>query len=145
MTYVSHLKCPKCNTKYDLSEYPLICSTANCTTRIDVFYDYPRLQEALSKKTLSKRPLNVWSYFELLPISNRENIVSLGEGGTPLIRSERLAKALGVRELYIKDETRNPTWSFKDRPITVGVSKAKEQGADTLASASSGNAAAAQK
>ena len=143
MAYVSHLKCPKCNTEYDLSKYPLLCTTPNCNARIDVFYNYSNLQEALSKKILSKRPLSVWSYFELLPVSNRKNIVSLGEGGTPLLRSVRLAKVLGVRELYIKDETRNPTWSFKDRPMTVGVSKAKEQGTDTLASASSGNAAAA--
>lgn len=143
MAYVSHLKCPKCNTEYDLTKYPLLCTTPNCNARIDVFYNYSNLQETLSKKILSKRPLSVWSYFELLPVSNRKNIVSLGEGGTPLLRSERLAKVLGVRELYIKDETRNPTWSFKDRPMTVGVSKAKEQGTDTLASASSGNAAAA--
>ncbi len=143
MAYVSHLKCPKCNTEYDLSKYPLLCTTPNCNARIDVFYNYSNLQETLSKKILSKRPLSVWSYFELLPVSNRKNIVSLGEGGTPLLRSQRLAKILGVRELYIKDETRNPTWSFKDRPMTVGVSKAKEQGTDTLASASSGNAAAA--
>ena len=70
-------------------------------------------------------------------------MVSLGEGGTPLLESRRLAKELGVGELFIKDETRNPTWSFKDRPMTVGVSKAVEDGATTLASASSGNAAAA--
>ncbi len=143
MAFVSHLKCPKCNTEYDISKYPLLCTTPNCNARIDVFYNYSNLQEALSKKILTNRPLSVWSYFELLPVSNRKNIVSLGEGGTPLLRSERLSKVLGVRELYIKDETRNPTWSFKDRPMTVGVSKAKEKGSDTLASASSGNAAAA--
>lgn len=85
----------------------------------------------------------MWRYFELLPILDRKNIITLGEGGTPLLRSKRLAEYLGVRELYIKDETRNPTWSFKDRPMTVGVSKANEQGSTTLASASSGNAAAA--
>ncbi|MFW9830599.1 MAG: threonine synthase [Candidatus Thorarchaeota archaeon] len=143
MSYVSHLHCPKCKTKYAQSENPLLCKTTNCGARIDIHYDYSRLQEVLSKKILTSRPLSVWSYFELLPVINHENIISLGEGGTPLLRSKRLAKALGLRELYIKDETRNPTWSFKDRPMTVGVSKAKEQGASTLASASSGNAAAA--
>ncbi len=97
----------------------------------------------MTKKSLKRRPLGVWSYFELLPVADRSNIISLGEGGTPLLRSKRLAEYLGLRELFIKDETRNPTWSFKDRPMTVGVSKAKEHGATTLASASSGNAAAA--
>jgi threonine synthase len=143
MSYITRLRCPKCNTDYDPLENPLFCETPACGARIDIHYDYTRLQEVLSKKILSARTLSVWSYFELLPLFNRDNIVSLGEGGTPLIRSQRLAEVLGVRNLYIKDETRNPTWSFKDRPMTVGVSKAKEQGANTLASASSGNAAAA--
>jgi threonine synthase len=101
------------------------------------------MQEVLSRETLERRSLSVWSYPELLPVADCANIVSLGEGGTPLLKSRRLAKALKLRHLYIKDETRNPTWSFKDRPMTVGVSKAKEHGATTLASASSGNAAAA--
>ncbi len=143
MSYVSHLHCPKCKANYEASENPLLCRTDNCGARIDVHYDYERLQEVISRETLASRPLGVWSYFELLPVLKRSNIVSLGEGATPLIRSKRLAEILGVRDLYIKDETRNPTWSFKDRPMTVGVSKAKEQGATTLASASSGNAAAA--
>jgi threonine synthase len=119
------------------------CETNNCGVRIDVYYDYTQLKEVISKRILAKRPLSVWSYIELLPVIDRANIITLGEGGTPLIRSKRLAEHLSLRELYIKDETRNPTWSFKDRPMTVGVSKAKEQGATTLASASSGNAAAA--
>ncbi|MFW9985024.1 MAG: threonine synthase [Candidatus Odinarchaeota archaeon] len=143
MSYVTRLRCPKCKTDYNPLENPQFCETHECGARIDVRYDYTRLQEVLSKKILSARSLSVWSYFELLPVSNRVNIVSLGEGGTPLVKSQRLAEVLGVRDLYIKDETRNPTWSFKDRPMTVGVSKAKEQGATTLASASSGNAAAA--
>jgi threonine synthase len=143
LSYVTHLRCPKCGAKYKLSKNPIFCKTQGCEARIDIHYDYTRLREVITKKILANRPLGVWSYFELLPIENRRNIISLGEGGTPLLRSKRLAKKLGLRELYIKDETRNPTWSFKDRPMTVGVSKAKEQGATKLASASSGNAAAA--
>jgi threonine synthase len=143
LSYVTHLQCPKCGVKYELAANPIFCETDGCEARIDVHYDYTRLKEVVSKKVLEKRPLNVWSYFELLPINDRANIVTLGEGGTPLLRSHRLAEHLGLRELYIKDETRNPTWSFKDRPMTVGVSKAKEHRATTLASASSGNAAAA--
>ncbi|MFW9933958.1 MAG: threonine synthase [Candidatus Thorarchaeota archaeon] len=143
MSYVTHLRCPKCGAKYTLSQNPQFCKTPKCENRIDIFYDFSKLKEVISKETLKKRPVGVWRYFELLPILDRKSIITLGEGGTPLLRSRRLAKYLGVRELYIKDETRNPTWSFKDRPMTVGVSKANEQGSTTLASASSGNAAAA--
>ncbi|MHA2405393.1 MAG: pyridoxal-phosphate dependent enzyme, partial [Candidatus Hermodarchaeia archaeon] len=143
MSFVTHLQCPKCGVKYELAANPIFCETDGCEARIDIHYDYTRLKEVISKKVLEKRPLSVWSYFELLPINDRASIITLGEGGTPLLRSHRLAEHLGLRELYIKDETRNPTWSFKDRPITVGVSKAKEHRATTLASASSGNAAAA--
>ncbi|MFX1318537.1 MAG: threonine synthase [Promethearchaeota archaeon] len=143
MSYVTHLSCPKCGSKYEESQNPLICETHECNARIDVHYDFEQLKEIITKRELTKRPLRVWSYSELLPVKDQSNIISLGEGGTPLLRSKRLAEYLGLRELYIKDETRNPTWSFKDRPMTVGVSKAKEHGATTLASASSGNAAAA--
>ena len=116
MSYVSHLRCPKCGTEYSLSKNPIFCKTPKCEARIDVHYDYPQLKEVLSKKVIEQRPLAVWSYFELLPVADRANIISLGEGGTPLLRSKRLAEHLGLRELYIKDETRNPTWSFKNEP-----------------------------
>ena len=104
MSYVTRLHCPKCNTDYNPLETPQFCETPECGARIDVHYDYARIQEVLSKKILSARSLSVWSYFELLPVSNQANIVSLGEGGTPLVKSQRLAEALGVRDLYIKDE-----------------------------------------
>lgn len=143
MSYVTHLHCAKCGTNYPTDAKNYSCKTPNCGGRLDVEYDYARMQEVLSRQALEARPLGVWTYLELLPVANRANIVSLGEGGTPLLKSNRLAKALKLRHLYIKDETRNPTWSFKDRPMTVGVSKAKEHGATTMASASSGNAAAA--
>ncbi|MFX1562782.1 MAG: threonine synthase [Promethearchaeota archaeon] len=143
MSYVTHLKCPKCGKEYPSKAKPYSCTTPNCGARLDPQYDFTRIQEVITRQTLSSRPLGVWSYFELLPVKNKDNIVSLGEGGTPLLKSKRLAKTLGLQNLYIKDETRNPTWSFKDRPMTVGVSKAIEHGSTTLASASSGNAAAA--
>jgi threonine synthase len=143
VSYVTHLSCPKCGKKYDTSRNPLFCETHDCNARIDVHYDFEQLKEVITKKVINRRSLGVWSYPELLPVEDQSNVISLGEGGTPLLRSKRLAEHLGLRELYIKDETRNPTWSFKDRPMTVGVSKAKEHGATALASASSGNAAAA--
>lgn len=143
MSFISHLRCPKCGTEYPPTDRNYLCNTPDCGNRLDIHYNFNQLQKVISRKTLENRILGVWSYFELLPISKHRDIVSIGEGGTPLIQSHRLAQHLGIKHLYIKDETRNPTWSFKDRPMTVGVSKAKEHKATTLASASSGNAAAA--
>ncbi len=143
MSYVTHLECPKCKTKYSSQSKTYSCSTSDCAARLDIHYDYERIQEIITQSALKKRPLGVWPYLELLPLKSKTNIISLGEGATPLIKSNRLAKTLGIRNLFIKDETRNPTWSFKDRAMTIGVSIAKEHGARTMASASSGNAAAA--
>jgi len=111
--------------------------------RLDIYYDYDRLGEAIDRKKLHSRPPGVWKYFEFLPVRDKRNIVTLSEGATPLLKASNLAKEIGLKELYIKDETRNPTGSFKDRSMTVGVSKATEFQIDTTVTASSGNAAAA--
>jgi threonine synthase len=86
---------------------------------------------------------SLWEYFDLLPIASRDSIVSLGEGGTPHIPAPRLASALGVAQVLLKNEAMNPTGSFKDRQISVGISHAREIGADTVAVVSSGNVACA--
>jgi threonine synthase len=111
--------------------------------RLDIYYDYEALRKEHIKRTFDQRPATVWKYFELLPVEKEKNIVTLEAGGTRLIRSSNLAKKIGLKNLYIKDETVNPTGSFKDRSMTVGVSKAVEFGAHATATASSGNAAAA--
>lgn len=111
--------------------------------RLDVEYDYASMATRISREVFDNRRGGLWKYRELLPIENEENIVSLGEVQTPLIHCKNLGKILGLRNLYVKDETKSPTASFKDRPMSVGVSKAVELGFDTTASASSGNAAAA--
>ncbi|MHA1861107.1 MAG: threonine synthase, partial [Candidatus Ranarchaeia archaeon] len=118
------------------------CDTPGCKGRLDILYDYGVIEQLVSKKDLEKRKEGVWKYFEFLPVLSRDNIISLGEGGTPFIKATRLADHIGIKDLYTKDETRNPSGSFKDRPMTVGVSKAVEHGAKVLATASSGNAAA---
>jgi len=92
---------------------------------------------------LEKRPITLWRYHELLPIENKAKIVDLGAGYTPLRECKRLAKTLGIRRLYVKDDTVNPTGSFKDRPSTVAVSKALEFGFEAVGCASTGNLAAA--
>ncbi|MFO7320383.1 MAG: threonine synthase [Chloroflexota bacterium] len=92
---------------------------------------------------LKHRRINLWRYHEVLPIYDQTNIVSLGEGGTPLIKSRTLAANLGLKHLYIKDERQGPTGSFKDRQATVAISALKEMGVDELVVASTGNVAIA--
>lgn len=111
--------------------------------RLDIEYDYQSIKERINKRTFLQRSPTVWKYFELLPVEKKRNIVTLEAGGTPLIKSRNLSRKIGLRNLYIKNETVNPTGSFKDRSMTVGVSKAVEFGMQTTATASSGNAAAA--
>ena len=113
-----------------------------CGGRIDFELDLETLKESITRESLNKRTPGQWKYFELMPINDRKNIVTAGEGGTPLIESKRLGKEWGMDNLSFKIETVNPSGSFKDRPICVGVSKALEDGVRTVSAASSGNAAA---
>jgi threonine synthase len=138
---ITHHVCSRCGTSYGADEKIITCRESD-DGRLDIFYDYELAKETLTKEAIQQRPRGVWRYFELLPLQNTRNIVTLAEGATPLLRCERLGRELGLKELYVKDETRNPTASFKDRAMTVGVSKAVEFKAETVASASTGNAAA---
>ena len=138
------MQCSVCKEKYEFDAFPphYRCKTKGCMGRLDIIYDYEVIKDLVSKTTIENRAPGVWRFFEFLPVINRQNIISLGEGGTPFIKATRLADYLGIKTLYTKDETRNPSGSFKDRPMTVGVSKALEHKATVLATASSGNAAA---
>lgn len=97
----------------------------------------------MTRATLALRRGGLWKYFEMMPIKDERNIVTLGEGQTPLLKAKTLGNKLGLDNLHLKLETVNPSGSFKDRPICVGVSRALEDGAQTVSAASSGNAAAA--
>jgi threonine synthase len=108
-----------------------------------VRYDLKAIRASIKKIALKKRPATLWRYRELLPVSDDKNIVSLGEGFTPLIEARRAARELGVARLWIKDEARNPTGSFKDRGLCAAISMAKELGIEKLAIPSAGNAGAA--
>jgi len=106
---------------------------------LEVDYDYDAISGALSRETIARRPKSMWRYRELLPI-DREPTVGLSVGFTPLVRANRLAEALGVRELYLKNDSVNfPTLSFKDRVVAVALTKAKEFGFEVVACASTGN------
>ena len=141
-SFLKLMKCARCGKEYEPSSGAIRCVNHD-DGRLDISYDYEALRDAVSKEALSRRHNGVWKYKELLPVNDPKNIVSLGEGGTPFLRANRLGEKLGLDNLWLLDDTRNPTASFKDRPMTVGVAKAVELGYKTVVSASSGNAAAA--
>ena len=140
--YVKYLKCSRCGKVYYLDQKPIVCENKDLG-RLDIYYDYEKVKEVFSKHILKGRRFYMWRYRELMPVREDKNIVTLGEGGTPLIKAKRLAEELKVKNLYLKDETRNPTGSFKDRGMSVAVSMAVEFGYKVTVTASSGNAAAA--
>lgn len=132
--------CVDCGESYPIDDMIYNCN--RCGYPLEVSYKYNELIDAFDYKNLLERGWNLWRYRELLPIINSNFIVSLQEGGTPLIKAKSLGEALDLNEVYLKDDTRNPTWSFKDRGSTVGVSKALELGANAVGCVSSGNMAA---
>ena len=141
MSFVERLVCSKCGTKYEPSENPVMCRNRDLG-RLDVVYDYDRMARRFNRRAIaSKQSRDVWRYEELLPVS-AEFAVRLGEGGTPLIRARRLGEKLGIKSVSLKDDTRNPTASFKDRAMAVGSAKAVQLNKKDVAIASSGNAAA---
>ncbi len=131
--------CTACGTEYALGQ---IYRCESCNAPLDIRYDYGKISREAFDPCRGSRTEGMWTHRELLPVSSR-HIVSLGEGRTPLLGCPRLGAQLGLVALWVKDETRQPTGSFKDRPLSVAVSKARELGATTLVTASSGNAAAA--
>ncbi|RPI00381.1 MAG: pyridoxal-phosphate dependent enzyme, partial [Zetaproteobacteria bacterium] len=132
-------KCTACGTEYGLGR---IYRCESCNAPLDIRYDYGKVSREAFEPARGSRADGMWAHRELLPVA-AQHIVTLGEGHTPLLECPRLGARLGVAALWVKDETRQPTGSFKDRPLSVAVSKAKELGATTLVTASSGNAAAA--
>jgi len=132
-------KCSECSREYRPEE--MVCRCPNCSGRIEILYDYDRIRENLIRKK-SDRTAYFWQFSELLPVLDRTKPVSLGEGGTCLLRCKRLESRLGLRELYVKDETRNPTGSFKDRCSAITLSKASECSVTAVVMPSSGNAGA---
>ena len=135
MTKIS-LQCRECKKEYE-STFKYICE--ECFGPLDVKYEFSNI----SKNTFSGREHTYWRYFELLPIQNKSNIVSIDAGMTPLVKAEKLGKKLGLNNLYIKNDSVNPTFSFKDRPAGIAVSKAKEFGLSAVGCASTGNLASA--
>jgi threonine synthase len=138
---VTHLECAACGERHEARRLHNLCNV--CGKPLLVRYDLGAAARTLTKESLSGRRADQWRYAEVLPAARVEDIVSLGEGWTPLLRAERLGASLGLSELYIKDESQNPTQSFKARGMSAAVTLAKELGATKLAAPSAGNAAGA--
>ncbi len=138
MSYVKGLKCRECGKAYP-KEAIYVCE--QCFGSLEADYDYEKIRKDFTREKIQKRPPNLWRYRELLPLDG-EPTVGLSSGFTPFFRSKNLAKRLGLSELYIKDDSSShPTWSFKDRVVSVALSKAKELKFDTVSCASTGNLA----
>jgi len=137
---VTHLYCSVCSQQYIPNQLYNLCQ---CGKPLLVAYDLDKAQQTLTKEVLRDRPSTLWRYAEVLPLEHLQNCVTLGEGMTPLLKVDRLGQVLGLSHLYIKDESQNPTASFKARGMTTAVSMAKQLGVKKLAVPSAGNAASA--
>lgn len=139
-SYLSHLSCPKCGAEYSAATIQQLCA---CGSPLLVNYHLDQIKSFLTKEEIGQRENSLWKYHELLPVENPENIVSMGEGMTPLLEMNRMGLEMGIPNLLMKDEGLIPTGSFKARGAAVGISKAKELGVKTFAMPTNGNAGAA--
>jgi threonine synthase len=141
MSYLTHLECSKCGQKHDADKVQTVCEA--CGKPLFARYDLEGVKDLISPEDLVGREASMWRYWELLPVRDPKNKVSLGEGWTPMTRVKRLGNEIGLNDLWIKDEGIIPTGTFKARGLAMAVSKAKELGIKVLALPSAGNAAGA--
>ena len=139
MAFVTCLRCRECGREYPIEPIN-VCDF--CFGPLEIAYDYEGISRVISRERIANGPLNVWRYQDLLPVDGTD-AVDINAGFTPLIKSKNLGKLLGLENLYIKNDSVNPSFSFKDRVVSVAATKALEFGFDTLACASTGNLACA--
>src|SRR5580704_11656391 len=137
LPYVEGLRCRECARRYP-TEALHVCEW--CFGPLEVVYDYDAIAAVVTPERIAAGPQTMWRYADLLPVA-AEGAVDLGAGFTPLVRADRLAAELGLGELWIKNDTVNPTGSFKDRVVSVALTKAQELGFKVAACASTGNLA----
>ncbi len=140
-SYLTHLECTACGNTYSAEEAHRTCPS--CGKVLYARYDLEAARREVDRDSLVTRPANMWRYFELMPVWEEENVLSMGEGMTPLLHAGALGAQLGCPHLFIKDESANPTGSFKARGLSAAVSKARELGITRLTMPSAGNAAGA--
>jgi threonine synthase len=139
--FLTHLECTNCGLRHEWQQLQNLCT--NCQKPLFPVYDLAAVGRALKREDLAAREKSLWRYREVLPLPPDVEPVSLGEGGTPLLRTPRFGEAAGLANLWVKDEAQNPTQSFKARGMTTAVSMAKHLGATKLAVPSAGNAGGA--
>ena len=137
MSFESALRCRECGREYPLDP---IFSCEFCFGPLEVAYDYDAIREAVSREHIESGPPTIWRYADFLPCDPAYK-VDIGTGFTPLLRAERLGAALGLERLWLKNDTVNPTWSFKDRVVSVAIARARQFGFEAMACASTGNLA----
>lgn len=137
MSFERALRCRECGREYPLDP---IFSCEFCFGPLELAYDYDAIREAISRDSIEAGPPTLWRYAPLLPCDEAYR-VELGTGYTPLLRADRLAKALGLDTLWLKNDTVNPTWSFKDRVVSIAIARARQFGFEAMACASTGNLA----
>jgi threonine synthase len=137
MTLAHEIFCPRCQKRFGLAQLLNLCT---CGSPLLVRYDLKKAQVTLTRTSLAGRVPTLWRYRELLPLQNDVNLVSMGEGFTPLLEAKALGHNFGLQRLWIKDEAQNPTGSFKDRGLSLAISMAKELGVSKVAIPSAGNA-----
>ncbi len=137
MTFSHALRCRECEREYPLAP---VFSCEFCFGPLEVAYDYDGIRESMTRDAIEAGPETLWRYADLLPADPAFK-VDIGTGYTPLIRADRLAKAVGLDTLWLKNDTVNPTWSFKDRVVSIAIAKAREFGFEAMACASTGNLA----
>lgn len=144
MNHILNLKCTICGAEYQPDEVDYVCPHHGNEGILDVRYDYDAIATRISPETLRHNPdPTIWRYKPLLPVEPESPVPPLSVGGTPLYHTPKLAAELGLRHLWVKDDGRQPTASFKDRASAIAVVKAREKGAAVITTASTGNAAAA--
>lgn len=134
------MRCIECGKTHDMRKPAYACTS--CGNLLEIEMDVEQAAERLEHDEFKKRPISVWRYRELLPVDPASEILSLNEGGTPLFDCRHIAKSLGLKSLRVKFDGMNPTGSFKDRGMTVGITKARELGMKTVTCASTGNTSA---
>src|SRR3954468_15636114 len=136
---IKGLKCKECGRLYEAKALH-VCEF--CFGPLEVDYNYDLIRSSVSRKSIEAGPLSLWRYWDLLPVESRD-VITLQEGFTPLIHAKNLGGQLGLKNLYIKNDSMNPTFSFKDRVVSVALTRARELGFKTVACASTGNLAGA--
>ncbi len=140
-SFITELECSRCGARYSVKDVHTYCP--KCQSPLLPRYDLESVRAHVDRDAIRKRPASMWRWHELLPVKKEEHVVSLGEGDAPLLRVPRLGAELGLSNLFVKDESKNPTGSFKARGLAAAISRARELGIKKVIIPTAGNAGGA--